>query len=65
MKCPECKHDGLMVTNTYSIGDCEKSQRTECPKCGAVTVLLTKLVSINPSRGQGAAAIAKRLNQKR
>lgn len=62
MKCPKCKGD-VKITHTYIGGNQTKTQRAECQnlRCQSVLTLQTTVVAVNPTKGNGAAALAKRL----
>ncbi len=59
MMCPVCG-DKLRVTNSYSTR-AGKTQRLECESCLTVATSVIVLANINPLRGQGARALARRL----
>lgn len=52
----------LKVTQTYRT-PCGKAQRLECLGCLTVYTAAVILVNRNPDRGEGAAALARRLRE--
>lgn len=60
MDCPVCKKNKLRVVNSYSTGS-GKTQRLECDHCLIVATSIVVLVNVNPGRGEGASALAKRV----
>lgn len=59
MRCIKC--DGkLEVKNTYSV-DQVKTQKLECVDCFCVHTSVVVLVNVDPERGEGAAALVKRI----
>lgn len=61
MKCPRCDAP-MSVTHSYS-NPSSRTQRLECPKCLLVVTTATVIVEVDPPRGKGARALAKRLAQ--
>lgn len=59
--CTKCKKGKMRTTHTYGCGLQGTIQRTECLHCGAVGIVRAALISIDPPRGEGADAVAKRL----
>jgi len=60
VKCPQYGCGGnLKVTHTYTV-DQGSTKRACCEKCGTVCVVHSEIVAINPSRGHGAAAYARK-----
>lgn len=59
MNCPKC-NSRLKVTHTYSQNN-SKIQRLCCsnPKCLAVVVAETLIVSVDPPYGEGATRLLK------
>ena len=64
MKCPSCKRGTLKVTHSYATSG-GQTQRRECENCLTVATSTVLLVNIDPSRGQGAKALATRLQMPR
>lgn len=60
MNCPRC--GGILkVTHSYAI-DGGRTQRRECVTCHLVVTTQTVMVYVDPGYGQGAAALARKLN---
>ena len=64
MNCPSCKHGVLKVTHSYATSG-GQTQRRECENCLTVATSTVMLVNVDPVRGQGAKALAKRLQAPR
>lgn len=62
MNCPKCDGE-IRISHTFS-GKGFKSQRAVCEKCLSVLTLVTEVAAIDPGYGQGAEAVAKKLNKK-
>lgn len=62
MRCPKCDKK-LKVTHRYSAGPEAGTQRLQCtePTCDVVVTCTVILKNINPSYGEGAAALAKKI----
>lgn len=61
MICEKCGGK-LLVNNTYRTTG-GKTQRLECVDCLTVHTAVTVVVNSDPDRGEGAAALAKRINK--
>lgn len=61
MNCEKCKAK-LEVSHTYSAPG-GKTQRLECPECLTVHTAITVLVNNDPDKGEGAAALAKKMER--
>lgn len=63
MKCPKCGHT-MKTTHVYDTGDGGSLKRLTCD-CGLVVTaqVLFKVLNVNPSYGEGASALAKKLSQ--
>lgn len=61
MECPRCG-EKLKVSHTYKT-PVARTQRSECPGCLTVTASVIFIVSVNPDEGEGARALASRLNR--
>lgn len=63
MKCPGCQQR-MRCTNSYRVPG-GRTQRMECLTKGCrkvvAAVTRTEIVAVDPGRGQGAAALAKKL----
>lgn len=59
MNCKVCSGK-LKVCNTYVTPD-SKTQRLECVDCLIVHTGVILIVNVDPGRGQGAAALARRI----
>lgn len=60
MNCPNC-NARLKVVHTYNAGNAGRTQRLVCPACETVVTAALVILNENPSRFQGAAAMARRL----
>lgn len=62
MICPNCDHK-LKATHRYSAGRKAGTQRLECvnPKCATVVTCTIIMENVNPSYGEGAAALARKI----
>lgn len=62
MICPKCESK-LKVTHRYKAGETAGTQRLECtnPKCNLVATCTVIMKNINPTYGEGAAALAKKI----
>jgi len=65
MECPKCKTGVMEVTHTYNCGERGTMQRLVCNKCDTVGTAQNVLINIDPKRGEGAFAIAKKVNKKK
>lgn len=63
MNCQSCDTK-LKVVNTYSVPG-GKTQRLECPACFTVYTAAVVLLNVDPKKGDGASALAKRLTEGR
>ena len=63
MDCPKCKTGVMEVTNTYSCGERGMMQRLVCNQCSAVGTAQNSLINVDPKRGEGAFALAKKVNE--
>lgn len=65
MKCPGC-NERMFCTNSYRVPG-GVTQRLECKTKGcrkvAAAVTQTVIVSVDPKKGEGAAALAKKLRR--
>jgi hypothetical protein len=61
--CPKCSIK-LRVSTVYAAGESSKTARAECARCDKVYTLVTFLVCEANERGQGAYALAKRLEKR-
>ena len=59
MKCPKCDRP-LRVTHTYGAGGSAKVHRAVC-ECGAVAVIVSEIFDVDPTHGNGAAAVAAKI----
>ena len=57
----------MRVTNTFVVGGDDRVQKVVCDKCGITGTVhvVVLLVNVKPGRGEGAAAIAKKLREQR
>lgn len=64
LDCPKCKTK-TQVINTYRAGKSGHTQRLQCPKCLCVltAVTITKILHVDPERGQGAGIVARQIQQ--
>ena len=60
MECPRCNQP-MRVTHSYSAGRTGRTQRQVCEACGKVVTVVARIAHEDPKRGQGAAAVAKKL----
>lgn len=58
MKCPKCKLQDLRISHTYNAGESARTHRAVCDDCGAVAVIVSEIYLVDPSHGNGAAALA-------
>lgn len=58
MNCPRCG-DQMKVTHTYTVPG-GSLKRSVCKGCDCVVTVESLIVAVDPSYGEGAAAIAKR-----
>jgi transcription initiation factor TFIIIB Brf1 subunit/transcription initiation factor TFIIB len=63
MKCPKCSVGKVKVTHTYGT-DFGFTQRCVCEGCGAVLVTKATIIKIDPTYGEGASAIARKMREK-
>lgn len=63
MKCPNCNQE-MHTTHAYAAGDISVS-RLACEGCNTVVTAQTMVqaINVNPGRGQGAYALAKKLRE--
>lgn len=62
MRCPKCKSLNVYVRDTYTMDDAQTQKRI-CNDCGVVITTVTAIVNIDPPRGHGAAAMARRIKK--
>ena len=65
MKCAKCNSYRLRAKNTHQAGPRGKTQRLVCERCGAVHTSVTLIHCVDPVRGQGAAALARQIIDKK
>ena len=63
MRCQKCGHPKLKITHVYRGGESVKIQRAACPKCFTVHTLQTVVTDVDPTRGQGAATVARKMRE--
>jgi hypothetical protein len=62
MKCPKCGSLNVYVLDTYNVDD-GSTQKRKCRDCGIAITTITAIVNVEPSRGEGAAALAKQIKK--
>lgn len=59
MNCPECNKP-LKVTHTYNAGGSARTHRAVCDN-GHVSVIVSEIALVDPTHGQGASALARKI----
>lgn len=60
MKCPKCG-DSFRIVRTYSAGEAAKTHGAKCEGCGTRATIVSEIYMVDPTHGQGAAAVAQRI----
>ena len=63
MICPQCKVKAV-VEQTFA-ESAGTARRGTCPQCRRVLTEVAFVTSVNPNRGQGAAAMARKIREGR